>query len=108
MNEGVNHLQSWNNVEWEKRMENIREIYECEKSSLELQIETKNKDFETYSKENKQRQEVLISEIRQNEKSRYEQDIKTLEERNSVLTTKIEKLLLGIETVVVNFIEVMV
>ena len=45
MNEGVNHLQSWNNVEWEKRMENIREIYECEKSSLKVQIETKKKDF---------------------------------------------------------------
>ena len=102
MNEGVNHLQSWNNVEWEKRMENIREIYECEKSSLKVQIETKKKDFDTYSKENKERQERLISEIRENEKKRYEQDIKTLEERNSVLTTKIEKLLLDLQNVSID------
>lgn len=102
MKEGISHLQSWNNVEWEKKMDHIKEIYESEKLSLELQIKNKTKDFENYSKENKERQEVLITEIRQNEKNRYEQDIKNLEERNSLLTTKIEKLLLDLQNVSIN------
>jgi hypothetical protein len=48
MKEGISHLQSWNNVEWEKKMDHIREIYESEKLNLELQIKNKTKDFENY------------------------------------------------------------
>ena len=99
INEGTRHLQSWNNDEWEKRMTHIRENYEEEKSSLEMKLKCGKKEFENYANDAQKRQEILISEIRQNEKRKHEENIKSLEEKNLALSTKIETLLVELQNV---------
>ena len=91
LSEGTNHLQKWNNCEWEATIKAVEDRNQLERDKLMEQIRTNDAQFTNYVHTSNVRQDALAKEIGDSERRRCRAEVVQLMSQNESLTAQIAK-----------------
>ena len=79
---GCNKIQYMNNAEWESKIESLKELHKKEKMHLEENYYEIEERWKNFIKKSGKEKELLINDIKINEKMKFNQEISHIKEEN--------------------------
>lgn len=97
--DGINKIQYMNNQEWEDKMEALKQMHSKEQTKFKQQNNDLEERFEELIQKTIQEKKQIISEIKESESFRFNEEISHLKDYNTQLTDKLSKITSELHTI---------